>query len=209
MNAALKGGHGGAVLDQDRASIEARAALEANHLDKAQQIVAHIPVGASGNPASAHMNLALASVYAKSQQQAQAEGRIDGWLHSRLAPALAYLQKAAYLYQRRHFKEAEEVMHRGAERLDAWATLLPYLVTTALAEGDTPKAEEYTRRCAEIDKKSSSFNPLRLLSKSGGPLYTQCRARLGHDPPATSGGSNPLSGAVEGTKHLFDKLKNN
>jgi predicted Zn-dependent protease len=214
FRAQLRAGPGGAVLVADRAAIRTLAALNAGRRAEAAKAVAPIlPAAPGGRPISPHLNLALGAWYQANGNGGAAELRALGWLEARRPPAQAFLWRATYPWKRKEYAKVITALESGRQRIDSGAPFLPLLVTTARAQGNEARAEDYTRQCAKEDQR----NPAAMLSvitfrgsvvPSG--IYADCVRRLGHEPrdEGLKGKSmEMLKKPVEAGKSLTRKLR--
>lgn len=214
FRAMLRAGSGGAVLAADRAAIRVLAALNAGRRADAAKAIAPILLAAPGGvPLSPHLNFALGAWYQASGNVGAAELRALAWLNARLPPAQAYLWRATYPWKRKEYSKVIASLESGRKRLGSGTPFLPLLVTTARTKGDESRAEQYTRECAQEDRRNPA-SMLSVITFRGGVapsgIYADCVSRLGREP-APAGAQDKtlqmLRKPIETGKSLAQKLR--
>lgn len=183
----LREGPAGRMLDADRAGLAVMAALAGgNRAGATQSSQALLKATGAGEPASAHLNLALGSWYEAAGKRDLAEQRAAAWTATELATRNGYLWRAAYQQQRAEYDAALATLELGAGRLGERSLFLPKMVGLTKQKGDMPGAEQLTLDCAKADAKLSVGTVTKLVQNDLGAsgLYAECTAALGYDPIA-------------------------
>jgi predicted Zn-dependent protease len=207
----LREGRGGAMLAADRSALQLLANLNAGKLGEARKFMDAVKPSKPGTePLSPHLNLALGSWYNASGDPAAGEQRAQAWLRSRRPPVQAYLWRASYQWNRKEYQQVLNTFEGGTKRTGSAAVFLPHLVTTAKAMGSNKKAEDYTRRCRDEDRKGSNavFTLITFrgsVAPSG--IYAECVQRLGHEPANDSLGSKLVKAPMRAGKSIGKKAK--
>ena len=207
----LHDGRGGAVLVADRNALRLLASLNAGKLDEARNLIDTVKPAAQGaEPLSPHLNLALGTWYNAKGEQAEAEQRALSWLRARRPPVQAYLWRASYQWNRKEYALVQTTLESGTKRIGSAAAFLPDLVSTAKAMGSDKRAEDYTRRCRDEDRKGASA-VFTMITFQGGVapsgIYAECVRRLGHEPADDSLGSRIVKAPLRAGEAVTKTVK--
>jgi len=191
--------------------VQLLASLNAGKPDEARRLLDAVkPAVPGAEPLSPHLNLALGTWYNANNEPAAGEQRVQSWLRARRPPVQAYLWRASYLWNRKEYGEVQATLESGTKRIGSAATFLPYLVSASRAMGKTARAEAYTVRCRDEDRKGANA-VLTLITFRGGVapsgIYPECVRRLGHEPPDDSLGTKIVKAPLRAGKSLTKTVK--